>query len=80
MAKKIIYGVGQAVLRKFADKSKIIGYTDLQDLSFESSFSKEDITSPELKVYHPKDFTEIQYDELKKLLEGKLEQLKTTTP
>lgn len=44
MAKKIIYGVGQAVLRKFADKSKIIGYTDLQDLSFESSFSKEDIT------------------------------------
>lgn len=44
MAKKIIYGVGQAVLRKFADKKKVIGYTDLQDLSFESSFSKEDIT------------------------------------
>jgi hypothetical protein len=32
-----------------------------------------------LEVFHPKDFTEIQYEELKTLLEAKLEQLKPTT-
>ena len=42
--KQIIYGIGRAVLRDFTDKTKIIDYTDLQDASFESSYSKEDIT------------------------------------
>ena len=42
--KQIIYGIGRAVLRDFTDKKKIIDYTDLQDVSFESSYSKEDIT------------------------------------
>lgn len=42
--KQIIYGIGRAVLRDFTNKKKIIDYTDLQDASFESSYSKEDIT------------------------------------
>jgi hypothetical protein len=42
--KKILYGIGKAVLRDFTDTSKVIDYTDLQDVSFESSYSKEDIT------------------------------------
>ena len=42
--KQIIYGIGKAVLRDFKDKSKIIAYTDLQDLSFESSYSTDPIT------------------------------------
>ena len=42
--KQIIYGIGRAVLRDFTDKTKIIDYTDLQDASFESSYSKDDIT------------------------------------
>lgn len=42
--KQIIYGIGKAVLRDFKDPSKIIGFTDLQDLSFESSYSTDPIT------------------------------------
>lgn len=42
--KKIIHGIGRAVLKDFTNPKKIIDYTDLQDLSFESSYSKEDIT------------------------------------
>ena len=42
--KQIIYGIGKAVLKDFTDNTKVIDYTDLQDLSFESSFSKDDIT------------------------------------
>lgn len=42
--KTIIYGIGKATLRDFANPKKIISQNDLQDLSVESSFSKEDIT------------------------------------
>lgn len=32
------------------------------------SFYKDDIDAPELKVFHEKDFTDIQYEELKQLV------------
>lgn len=44
MAKQIIYGIGKAILRDFKNRKKVIGFADLQDLSVESSMSKEDIT------------------------------------
>lgn len=44
MAKQIIYGIGKAILRDYKDRKKVIGFADLQDLSVESSMSKEDIT------------------------------------
>ncbi len=42
--KQILYGIGKLVLRDYRDRNKIIGFADLQDLTVESSFSKEDIT------------------------------------
>lgn len=44
MAKHIIYGIGKMVLRDFRNPKTIIGFADLQDLSVESSFGKEDVT------------------------------------
>lgn len=44
MAKQIIHGIGKLVMRDFRDPKTIIGFTDLQDLSVESSSSKDDIT------------------------------------
>jgi len=38
------------------------------------SFRKPDITTPEFKVFYSKDFTEIQYQELKKLVMDSLKQ------
>jgi hypothetical protein len=40
------------------------------------SFWKPDITTPEFKVFYSKDFTEIQYQELKQLVEDSLKQNK----
>lgn len=42
--KQIIHGIGKAIVKDFKDKSKIIAFADLQDVSFESSYTKEDIT------------------------------------
>lgn len=42
---QIIYGVGRAIIADHVDPTKIIAFTDLQDLSVESSSSKEDITA-----------------------------------
>lgn len=42
--KQILYGIGKLVLRDYRDRNKIIGFADLQDLTVESSYSKEDIT------------------------------------
>lgn len=42
--KQILYGVGKSLLQDFRDPTKTIAYSDLQDLSVESSSSKEDIT------------------------------------
>ncbi len=39
------------------------------------SFYKDDIIAPEFQVFHEKDFTEIQYEELKELLEKSLTEL-----
>lgn len=44
MAKQIIYGIGKAILRDYKNRKNVIGFADLQDLSVESSMSKEDIT------------------------------------
>lgn len=44
MAKQIIYGIGKAILRDYKNRKSVIGFADLQDLSVESSMSKEDIT------------------------------------
>jgi hypothetical protein len=37
-------------------------------------FYKDSINEPEFKVFHEKDFTEIQYQELKQLVEDSLKQ------
>jgi len=40
-------------------------------------FTKYDIDAPEFKVFHPKDFTEIQFNELKDMILADLEGMKT---
>lgn len=40
-------------------------------------FKKRDLETPELQVFHPKDFTEIQFQELKQLV---INNLPTKTP
>lgn len=42
--KQILYGIGKAALRDYADPTKLISLNDMQDLTIESSFSTEDIT------------------------------------
>ena len=44
MAKHIIHGVGKLILRDFRQPKTVIGFTDLQDVSVESTSSKDDIT------------------------------------
>ena len=38
-------------------------------------FHKDGITEPEIQVFHPKNFTKIQYEELKELLLNKLKEM-----
>lgn len=40
-------------------------------------FFKENITEPELQVFHPKDFTEIQYQELRDMVMEEIKKLNT---
>lgn len=42
--KQILYGIGKAALRDYANPKKLISLNDMQDLTIESSFSTEDIT------------------------------------
>lgn len=42
--KQILFGIGKAALRDYADPKKLISLNDMQDLTIESSFSTEDIT------------------------------------
>lgn len=42
--RQIIHGIGKLILRDFKTPTKIIGFTDLQDATFESTYSAEDIT------------------------------------
>lgn len=42
--KQIIHGIGKLILRDFVKPSVIIGFTDLQDATFESSYTTDDIT------------------------------------
>lgn len=42
------------------------------------AFTKFGIEAPEFKVFHPKDFTDIQFQELKDLVIADLEAMKTT--
>lgn len=44
MAKTIVYGIGKAALRDYANPKKLIAMSDMQDLSVESTYSAEDIT------------------------------------
>ena len=43
MAKTILYGIGKAALRDYANPKKLIALSDMQDLAVESSYSAEDI-------------------------------------
>ena len=43
MAKTILYGIGKAAMRDYADPKKLIALSDMQDLAVESSYSAEDI-------------------------------------
>lgn len=40
-------------------------------------FDKPYLEAPEIQVFHPKDFTDIQYNELKNLVEEKLKELQS---
>lgn len=42
-------------------------------------FVNEELVAPELKVFHEKDYTEAQYDELKSMLEEGIKSLKIKT-
>lgn len=44
MSKCILHGVGRLILKDFADPSKIISYSNLQQFTLESTFSTDDIT------------------------------------
>ena len=41
--KQILYGIGKAAIRDYANPKKLISLNDMQDLTVESSFSAEDI-------------------------------------
>lgn len=40
-------------------------------------FENGELVAPELKVFHEKDFTEMQYEELKTMIETSINELKT---
>lgn len=42
--KQILYGIGKAAIRDYANPKKLISLNDMQDLTVESSYSTEDIT------------------------------------
>lgn len=42
--KQILHGVGRLILKDFADPSKVIAYSNLQQFTLESTFSADDIT------------------------------------
>lgn len=44
MAKVILHGVGRLILKDFADPTKFIAYSNLQQFTLESTFSADDIT------------------------------------
>lgn len=44
MARQILHGVGRLILKDFADPSKVIAYSNLQQFTLESTFSADDIT------------------------------------
>lgn len=62
---------------KLSDKIK---YTDYWNQYYWFCFEKHDIDAPEFQVFHPKDFTDIQFEELKKMVSDAIVNLKTTTP
>jgi len=53
-----------------------IQYSDYWQQYYWFCFTKYDILEPEFKVFYPKDFTEIQYEELKKMVEDGINSLK----
>ena len=53
-----------------------IKYTDYWKEYYWFSFFKDGIDAPEFKVFHEKDFTEIQFQELKSMIEAQLEEMK----
>jgi hypothetical protein len=55
---KILYGVGNAVLRDFSDTTKIVAFTKLKDLSIETSANEEKVfggDNPYALASFPKD-------------------------
>lgn len=42
--KQILHGVGRLILKDFADPTKVIAYSNLQQFTLESTFSADDIT------------------------------------
>ncbi len=53
-----------------------IEYSDYWKDYYWFSFFKDGIDAPEFKVFHEKDFTDIQYQELKSMIETQLEEMK----
>jgi len=60
------------LLNGWGDKDKY-RHTDYWQDYLWFSFYKDGITEPEFKVFHEKDFTEIQYEELKQLVLNSIE-------
>lgn len=54
------------------DKYKYRGFENFNDYHW-FCFYKQGINEPELKVFYEKDFTEIQFEELKKLITDSIE-------
>ena|ERR1044071_10163837 len=69
----------RALNNNFGDKGddRII-YSDYWKDYYWFAFTKYDIDAPEFKVFHPKDFTDIQFQELKDMVLADLEAMKTT--
>jgi hypothetical protein len=61
----------------FGNDDNRVQYTDYWKEYYWFCFTKYDIEAPEFKVFHAKDFTEIQFNELKDLIMADLESMKT---
>ena len=52
-----------------------VTYTDYWNQYYWFCFPKRDIDAPEFKVFYEKDFTEIQFSELKQMVEDGIKQI-----
>lgn len=59
----------------FGESDPKIKYNDYWKDYLWFCFYDHEVNSPQFKVFYPKDFTEIQYEELKKLIENSLQKI-----